>query len=292
MSASVGPWDVHGHALAWGILAALGASYLVMAASSVPGGEGASARANRGQVIRFSLAWVALAIAMTWPIDDLAQRWSLTARICQEALLALVVPPLLLSSLPRRSVIKMTSPHVVDTWMRRLTRPVTATVIFNGVILISLLRPSVALQARSAALHGLFNIALLVSGLIMWIPALGILPGAGRLSTAGRSAYLFIQSLLANVPAVIFNVSHRPIYAAYEHKAHPLLPAILDQQLAGVVVKLAAIAILWGTAAAIWWGARRAKNRGQDPNPLRWEDVERELLRVERRPRRRSISGR
>lgn len=283
---------MHGHALAWGILAAAAASYLVLTTGTTPPRleDRAARAARRGRIARFVASWLVTAAALTWPVDDLARHWSLTALVVQEICLTLVAPPLLLTSLPREAVIRLTSPHAVDAALGWLTRPLVATVVFNATVLFSLLGVSVAAQSGSAALHGLMAMALFAAGTIMWIPALGILPGANRLTPAGRSAFLFIQSMLANFPSLVFDVAKRPLYPAFDHPG-TLLRAMADQHLAGAVAKVGAIAILWGSAAGIWWAGRQAKHKGIDPNPLRWEDVERELLRLDRRPRRRSASG-
>ncbi|MGH9208374.1 MAG: hypothetical protein ACRD1G_17770, partial [Acidimicrobiales bacterium] len=62
------------------------------------------------------------------------------------------------------------------------------------------------------------------------------------------------------------------------------LAPLTDQRLAGALAKLVGIAVLWGAAAAILVRAQRAEEAGMDPDPLGWDDVERELRRLDRRP--------
>ncbi len=276
--AAASPWEFRPHVLTLLVLAIVAAAYLWALHRVGPGGS----RRNKAC---FAAGILALGIALTWPVYDLARTWSLLAHMAQMALLILVSPPLLLLGLPRWLVDVGTRPMFVDASLRLLTRPVIATVIFNAVVIGSLLPPVVDAASRSVWAATGVDIMLVAAGLVMWIPALRSLPGPDQLSTAGRTAYLFVQSLLPNFPALVFIFANHPIYAPFAAHAPVLgLSAHTDQQLAGGLAKLAGITILWGSAGLILMRAQRAEEAGRDPDPLTWDDVERELRRLDRRP--------
>lgn len=282
-------WQLH--PLAWVAVVALGTAYAVALNRLGPENCWPAPPASRRQRLCFLGGLTTLAVALTWPLADLAARWSLLAHMLQMAMLTLVAPPLLLLGIPRWLVAVVTRPAAIDWTARKLTKPVTATIVFNATVIASLLPPVVSAGSRNAAVGGAVHFCLVVAGLVMWTPALRALPGPEQLSTPGRMGYLFVQSLLPNFPALIFIFAKRPLNPVFTTHAHSLgLSALADQQLAGVAAKILGLTILWGTAAAVLVRAQRAEEEGRDPDPLKWDDVERELRRLERRPRRTDAS--
>jgi putative membrane protein len=224
-----------------------------------------------------------LLIALSWPVADLADS-SLLLRMTQRSLLLLVVPPLLLTGLPRWLVDRLTEPVLVDNILRALTRPVVATLLFNAAVVASFLGPAINGEAQSAAIAVGISLGLLAVALIMWMPALRTLPGEHYLSTGGRAGYLMVQAILPSFPALVFIFAQRPLYSAYAHAPTTLgLSPLLDQQAAGALAKVAGLGILLGAAGFFLFRWHQAEETGSDPDPLLWDDVERELRRLERR---------
>jgi cytochrome c oxidase assembly factor CtaG len=118
----------------------------------------------------------------------------------------------------------------------------------------------------------------------MWIPATRLVPGTRPLSVAARIGYLFAQSVLFNFPALILIFAAHPIYPVYAAHVHAALGigARADQQLAGAIGKVVGVGVLIAAVAIILNLGWRAEEAGQDPDPLLWDDVERELRRLER----------
>lgn len=292
MAGSGSPWEWHLHLGGYLVAIALGAAY-VTALRRLGGSHGAGSRPGPSidQALRFGSALVVLAAATTWPMADLARHWSLLGHMAQTSLLVLVVPPLLLTGMPRWLIEVATRPPRVDALMRALARPGVAVVVFNAVVVASLVPAVVNLEARSAATTAAFLALLLAAGIVLWVPALRTLPGPPHLSTAGRVGYLFLQSVLPNIPSVIFIFASHPIYAVFAAHARAIgISAHVDQQLAGALAKLLGITVLWGAAAVVLVRAQRAEDEGRDPDPLTWDDVERELRRLDRPPRRTDAS--
>jgi hypothetical protein len=61
-----------------------------------------------------------------------------------------------------------------------------------------------------------------------------------------------------------------------------------DQQLAGFVAKIVTIGVLWAVAFVGLTRANTLEAAGDDADPLRWVDVERQFERADRTQRRRN----
>jgi putative membrane protein len=288
-----GPWAFHLHLGAYVAVVALGVLYLVVAraGASGPGHAdspmtrvGAPSRRQRWQLAG---ALVALLVALSWPVADLAAHWSLTALLIQRLIFVLVAAPLLLLAVPVPALGRLTRPAPVDAAVDFLTRPVVAMITFTVIVVGTLAVPAVQAQASSALWRAFFDVLLLLAGWVLWVPVLGRVPGARRASPVGRAAYLVVQSLLPNFPAVIFVFSRHPFYAAFAHAHLAIgLDSLNDQQLAGIVAKVATLPVLWTAAWRAFAQAERADRLGLDEETLTWAEVERDLLRSERSERR------
>jgi putative membrane protein len=282
------PWAFHAHFGAYGTVVVVGASYLsLVLRPGLLGRKVTPSPPSRRQWWQFGCALISLAVALTWPVADLAAHWSLTALLVQRLLLTLVAAPLLLLAVPTPVLGRLSRPWPVDVVVDFLSRPQAAIVVFTTVVVGTLTAPAVAAQASSAWWRALFDALLLFAGFVLWVPALGRLPGARRLSPVGRAVYLVVQSVLPNFPAVVFVFSRHPLYAAFSHAHRAIaLSALNDQQLAGIVAKVGTLPVLWTAAWRALSKAERAEQLGMDEEPLTWADVERALERTERAERR------
>ena len=280
------PWAYHLHLGAWAAIGILALAYGI-SVRRLARRHGAGALPTRRQLAYLAGALVALAVALTWPVADLAARWSLTALLSQRLLLTLAAAPLFLLALPVPLLTVLTRPAAVDAGIRVLTRPIPAVVVFSAVAIGTLLSPAVAAQSSSAGWRGLTDIALLIGGAVLWGPAMRHIPGAHRTTPVGVAAYLFVQSVVPTFPAVVYVFAHHPLYPAFAraHVAIGLSP-LVDQQVAGVVAKVATLPVLWGAAYVALARAQRAEQAGEETEPLTWAEVERELERADRAERR------
>jgi putative membrane protein len=222
-----------------------------------------------------------LAIEQSWPALELARRISLVAYLLHNLLLVLAVVPLLLLGLPSWAIFRLTEPRGVDALVTFFTRPLVATVIFSGITILSLLVPIVEAQAHSLVVYIYLQVVLVLAGIALWVPALRLTPGVEKLSNGARVLFLFAQSLIPSFPAVALIFAKRSFYPVFARNVHLVfgVSAIGDQQLAGALSKILTLAILWTTAVAILARAQNREDRGDDPEPITWLDVERELRR-------------
>lgn len=273
-----GPWDPQFHPVTVAVVVAGVAFYLAIARGD--------AKPTSKQRWAFAVAMLSLLVVGSWPLEDLAAHWSLTALVVQRLLLVLLAAPMLLVSLPAELAARLTRPRVIDTVLAFVSRPVAAVVIFTAIAIGTLLTPAVAAQSSSPIARAAIDVLLLVSGFVLWSPVMTSLPGASRPSHLGRAVYLFVQSVIPGFPSVVFIFAHHPLYPAFSHVHEALgISPIVDQQLAGVVAKVATLPVLWSVAWTALSKAQLFDREGTDTEPLTWAEVQRQLERVERAER-------
>jgi hypothetical protein len=144
--------------------------------------------------------------------------------------------------------------------------------------------PMVQVEATSAPLRGLLAIALVLAGLVLWIPALGRVPGIPRLQPMMRFGYLAAQAVLPAFLSFVLILAPHPLYAVFAgSKAAIGLRPLNDQQIAGFVSKLTMLIVLL-TVGGI--GLARSKPSDEEVtlvDPLVWGDVQRQFERADRR---------
>ena len=287
-SVAADPLALHPHPVAWLAIVALTIAY-VMGVRVIRRRSAPVPVPTHRQLWCLLGALVGLALALTWPLADLAAHWSLTALVVQRLLLTLGIAPLLLLATPTPLLALLTRPAPIDACLDFLSRPIVAVATFTVVAVGTLLTPAVAAQASSPWWRALTDVALLFAGAVLWSPVLRHVPGAHRTSPVAVAAYLFIQSVIPTFPAIIFVFARHPLYRAFSHVhvAFGISP-LVDQQLAGVVAKVAPLPVLWSAAWISLMRAQRVEESaadGDDGEPLTWAEVERQLERAARAQR-------
>lgn len=247
---------------------------------------------TRRQRAQGAAAVVAFAAVTLWPVGDVAASVSLSVATLQRLVLMLLVAPLLMLAAPTSTWVAVTRPAIVDAVARRLARPAPAMALVTVVGTVTLSVPVVNWGAHSLWARDVIVIGVVVLGVVLWLPALGLVPGARRLSEVARAAYVFVSALVVTSLSLVWIFARHPLYRSLHFQHHFVhLSALTDQQVAGFVAKLGAYLPMWAVAFVIF---SRAEHRGVEleTSPLHWADVERELLRAERQRRRTTRTAR
>jgi putative membrane protein len=241
------------------------------------------------QKVAFWSAVVVLWLAADWPLHDLAEEQLYLLHMAQHLLLTLVLPPLLLIATPEwlaRLVIG--GDGFFASWVRRLTRPVPALILFNALVIASHWPPVVNLTVEVGPVHYLAHLALVTAAVGAWMPVVNPLPER-RISMPAQMLYLFIMSILPTVPSAWLILAERPLYRVYDDGSTFWgIDTVLDQQAAGLIMKLAGGFYLWTIITVIFfkWAGRNEESDRQrrvvhayevERDVLLWDDVEREL---------------
>jgi cytochrome c oxidase assembly factor CtaG len=238
--------------------------------------------------------WFIVAAVVLWPVGDLAASVSLSVATLQRLVIMLGVAPLFISSTSTAQLVAITRSPVVDAVTRQLAHPALALVVVTLVGTLTLSTPVVDAGATSTPARALTLAAVLGCGLVLWIPALGVMPGAKRLSPVGRAAFIFVSSLVVTSLSIVWIFARHSLYPGlHDQQALLHMTPLFDQQLAGFVAKIGSYLPMWAVAFTIF---SRADESGVavEESPLHWADVERQLLRVDRqraRARRRGTSS-
>jgi putative membrane protein len=212
------------------------------------------------RALSFAIAMLIAFLLVSSPLHLLAEAYLLSAHMLQLSLLIYVVPPLLLAGLPPWLLRPVLAHPRVLPWMRFLTRPWSAFILFQ-LVFIGWHVPAVfrALLAHEV-LHGLSYLVLIAVSVLMWWPIVGELRGLPQPPLATRFAYV-LALLLAHLPVMgVITLAPEPLYPWYAAapRAFGLSP-MADQQLGSVVmmvitllallVPLCAIGLRWLAAA-------------------------------------------
>ncbi len=268
------PW--HAHPDVWVLFAGIEAAYLV-AVRRHRRERGEEDPEWRRRATFFSFGVLVLWVGADWPIHDLAERYLYSVHMVQHLLFSLVAPPLLLAGMPPWLLRLMLRPRPVHRAFRFFTRPLVALILFNGVLLFTHWPAVVDVSVRSEGLHFGLHVVLVFSALAMWWPVMSPMPEMPPLSPPGQMLYLFLQSLAPTIPASFLTLGSTLLYPVYG--TFPRIWGISahsDQLVAGLIMKLAGGAILWGFITVIFFRWHdRERETGWDPLQLR--QVEREV---------------
>lgn len=210
----------------------------------VPPGEAIVTRRNK---IAYVAALVGIWAVSDWPLHDIAEEYLYSAHMVQHLIVSFIVPPLLLVAVPEWLARLIMSPNGrAGVWVRRLSNPVVAGVAFNFVIVLTHLPVVVNTSATSEPFHYAQHVVVLVAGLAMWIPVIGPIEEL-RMSAPSQMVYLFLMSVVPTVPAGFLTIADTPLYEAYDQGLRLWgIDATTDQQIAGLIAKLAGGGYLWG----------------------------------------------
>jgi len=243
---------------------------------------------RRVEVLGVLLAATAV---LAWPMGSLAQSVSLSAAVIQRLVLMVLVVPVLLRAIPSSVVERLTRPRIIDAVSFQLSRPLPAIVAVTVVGTLTLVPVTINWAARSWIGNGVVIAATVACGVVLWIPALVVLPGSQHLSPAGRAGYVFVAALVVTSFSLVWIFATHPLYSGLHGQEEILgITPLFDQQLAGFIAKLGAYGPLWAVSFVIFMRADVAAESVEE-TPLHWADVERHLLRADRRRERSQRRG-
>ncbi len=201
-----------------------------------------------------------LVLPLISPLDELGDRYLLSAHMLQHVLIADAAPALILVAL-RGPLLYFAVPEPLlrtfgrTRWIRNgaawLLRPTVALAVWALAFGIWHIPAAYDAAARHRPLHDLEHASFVFAGFLVW--AVLIDPARhGRVSRGRRLAMVVALFALGTIVADVLIFSLRPLYPAYAEQAHRVfgLSPLRDQQLAGLVMNVDQILTL-GTCAAL-----------------------------------------
>lgn len=258
-------WDV------WAIIAVAAIGYWYLGKRIAPHVmTGASEALPRRKAIQFYGGLALLWLVTDWPIHDIGEGSLFSFHMLEHLVMAMVAAPMLLMGTPQWMARYLLDRPAILAVLRPLTRPLPALFIFNlalaGLHWPTIIEAMITNPFAHLGVHAL----LFASALIAWMPVLSPLPEIPRLSRPAQMMYLFVNSLVPTVPASFLVFGATPLYDIYAQA--PRLfgwSPLLDQGIAGILMKLGGGAILWGTITVIWFRWYREQRQ--------WDSIEADL---------------
>ena len=207
---------------------------------------------TRKNFLAFWAALFALWFASDWPMHDISEEYLYSVHMVQHMIISLIVPPLLLTALPvwlTKAIFGTLSGD--RSFTKRISNPIAAGVCYNLIVIVTHLPFAVNYSIESGAFHYFLHLAVFVSSLWMWLPIINPMKEY-RISLPTQMVYLFLMSVVPTVPAGFLTFAGGALYDAYDHQVRLWgIDITTDQQLAGLVMKLAGSIYLW-----VWIAAR------------------------------------
>jgi putative membrane protein len=272
----VNPWAYHPHPDTWIAIVVPAFAYWYAIRRIGPrvlgprAGRSRVTVVTRRQVLCFAGGLLALEVAADWPIHDLAENYLFAAHMLEHLLISLVAPPLLLLGLPAWMVRRLLRKPWAGGTVRVLGRPLVAGLLFNAVLAISHAPFWVNGTLEHHFLHFWAHLLLFVVSMLMWFPVINRLEEFPSLGGTGRMIYLFVMSIVPNVPAAFLLLATGVVYKFYATVPHPIagMSAINDQQLAGAIMKVGGTTYLWSVITVMffrWVGSQyRSRDASED----------------------------
>ncbi len=228
----------------------------------------AAAAVQRRQMWSYLAGVAAFWLASDWPLGVLGAGYLASAHMAQFMLYTLVAAPLMVLGIPEPIARKMVARLRLYRVLTRLTKPVTAGLVFNGC-LVATHSPWITDTLRSNQFGSFAMDAVwLLSGVLVWLPICSPLTEHRLEAYPSKMVYLFLAlGVVPAVPAGFLTFAGFPLYATYELAPRFYgLDAATDQQLAGLIMKLGGIPIVWGTIVAMMM---RWSEESRNPSPNR-----------------------
>lgn len=194
---------------------------------------------------------------------DLIGHFMFTFHMIQMALLYLLVPPLVIVSVPGWMWKKILSFPVVKGVFKLFTKPVAALLLFNGMFSFYHIPIIFDTVKTNIMYHAVYSILLFVAATFMWWPLVNKVDDYHHLTGLKKVAYLFADSVLITPACALIIFNNTPLFDTYVNTelwiqslqlcvppdvvsdlnlAGPemfnFMPPLHDQQAGGVIMKV------------------------------------------------------
>jgi cytochrome c oxidase assembly factor CtaG len=245
-------WAWQAYPGVWAFIGLLSWGYFRLLRATVASSDGVRLKPY---VASFASGMVLLWLSLDWPIGAIGAGYLASVHMVQFLIMGMIVPPLVLYGIPELTYQRL-HPRV-SAVLGQLTRPATAFIAFNLMVVIThmppVVDPMMSTQLGSFAIDMLW----LGGGLLFWWPV--VVPGGSQLRELAKVGYLGLQLIAMKPIFVYLTFSRYPQYATYE--LAPRISGIsarADQQMAGLLMEVAGMIIILVAVGAVFlkWHAR------------------------------------
>ncbi len=202
---------------------------------------------------RFLLAMVWIFVALISPIDTLALV-SLSMHMVQHLILILIVPPLIILSIPPEIGSLLLRNGSVRAIAQTIFSPVGVFIIYNAIFVGWHVPGNYDLAIRDQEVHALEHVMFVLSAILSWWPVYSQQPEIPRSTPGMLMLFLFFMSLPPTIIGALLTFAGYVIYPSYEAVARPWgMTAQADQELAGLIMWLPGGLIYFGVLTVVFF---------------------------------------
>jgi putative membrane protein len=256
-------WRWVPHPEVWVLLGGVTVLYVyaarVIGPKAVPEGRPPVTRAQWGWfVVGMLLLWA----TTDWPVHDIGEQYLYLVHMIQHLVLTLVAPAALLLAVPEWLARLVLGRGRVDRWVHTMAKPVPSLLFFNGLVLLTHWQTIVNLSSENGLFHYGVHTLLVISAFLLWMPVCGPLPEL-RIQPLAQMLHLFLTSIIPTVPGAWLILADGAVYEAYDISTRVWgISVTEDQQVAGLIMKLAGGMWLWLLITVIFfrWSAQQQRD--------------------------------
>lgn len=217
---------------------------------------------TKKQGIFFILSIMLLYIVKGSPVDLLGHIM-FTFHMIAMAILYLLIPPLLIVSIPNWMWEQFFKVRVIRQFFQFFTKPIIALIMFNGMFSFYHVPFIFDFIKTDVIYHSVYTFVLFIFAMFMWWPLMNQYDEERQLSGLKKIGYLFADGVLLTPACALIIFADSPMYATYTDpqlwaqamklcvpadllsqltlsgpEMFNIMPAKYDQQLGGVIMKI------------------------------------------------------
>lgn len=217
---------------------------------------------TKKQGIFFILSIILLYIVKGSPVDLLGHIM-FTFHMIAMAILYLLIPPLLIVSIPNWMWEQFFKVPVIRQFFQFFTKPIIALIMFNGMFSFYHVPFIFDFIKTDVIYHSVYTFVLFIFAMFMWWPLMNQYDEELQLSGLKKIGYLFADGVLLTPACALIIFADSPMYATYTDpqlwtqamklcvpadllsqltlsgpEMFNIMPAKYDQQLGGVIMKI------------------------------------------------------
>lgn len=213
-----------------------------------------------------------------WPVHDVSEKSLYFVHMAQHLAFINLMSLFIVMSVPSWLARWILVRKWVLPVVRKATRFLMATILFNALIVFFHWPVIVTLTLNNGLIHFLAHFVMVICFVVIWMVIVSPAPEIRRPTPIIQMIFLFLQSVIPTIPASFLTFGSTPLYKVYVDLPKLFsLTALEDQRIAGLVMKLGGGLLLWGVIAVIFFqwssseGKRELRYRRSIGNKLKAE---------------------
>jgi putative membrane protein len=253
-------WTWRAYPGVWLFILAIAAGYVRLLRRARA--AGADPRELRKKAACFAAGTFLLWLSLDWPIGALGAGYLAFVHMIQFLVIAMAVPPLLLLGIPKEALPSLRDDGAAAHVRRFVTHPLFTLLAFVSIVYFTHLPASTDRLMATQWGSFLVDTLWLGGGLLYWWPVIAPAGHRPGFPAGLRMGYLFANMVFMTAPGAMITFAEFPMYGIYELAPRIAdFPALDDQRLAGLLMKIIGGAITWIAISIMFYRWHREENR-------------------------------